>query len=64
MSSKDIDEERVMHSKCDSIEIMINDKTDEFIEELFQSILSKFQIGLETLMKASDFIFDFVRLLY
>ena len=26
-----------MHSKSDNIEIMINDKADEIIEELFQS---------------------------
>ena len=47
MSSKHNDEERVMHSKSDSIENMINDKADEVIEELFQSILSWHQIALE-----------------
>ena len=26
----DSDEERIMDSKCDNIEIMINDETDEF----------------------------------
>ena len=31
MSSKDNDEERVMHVKSDNKEIMINDKADEFI---------------------------------
>ena len=39
------------HSKSDSIEIMINDKADEVIEELFQSILSRYQTELETSMK-------------
>ena len=29
-----------MHSKIDNIEIVINDKVDEVIEELFQSSLS------------------------
>ena len=29
-----------MYSKSDNIEIMINDKADEVIEELFQSLLS------------------------
>ena len=29
------DEEYVMHSKNDNIEIMINDEADEVIEELF-----------------------------
>ena len=49
ISSKDNDEERVMHSKSDNKEMMINDKKDEVIEEIFQSLLSRYQIGLETL---------------
>ena len=44
MSSKDNDEEHVIHSKRDSIEIMVNDKADEVTEERFQSLLSKYQI--------------------
>ena len=32
MSSKDTDEECIMHSKSDNIEIMINDKADEVIK--------------------------------
>ena len=35
MSSTYNDQERVMHSKSDNIEIMINDKSDELIKELF-----------------------------
>ena len=49
ISSKDNDEERVMHSKSDNKEMMINDKKDEVIEEIFRSLLSRYQIGLETL---------------
>ena len=64
ISSKDNDEERVMHSKSDNIEIMINSKRDELIEELSQSLLSRYQIGLETSIKGSEFLFDFVQLLY
>ena len=37
VSSIDNDEERVMHSKIDNIEIMINDEADEVIVELFKS---------------------------
>ena len=36
----------------------------EVIEELFQSLVSRYQIGLETSMKGSDFVFDCVHLLY
>ena len=53
-----------MHSKSDNIEIMINDKADEVIEELFQSFLSRYQIRLEISIRRSDFIFDCVHLLY
>ena len=42
ISSKDNDEKRVMHSKSDKTEIMINDKADEVIEELFESTLSRY----------------------
>ena len=35
MSSKDNDGERVMHSKSDNKEMMINDKEDKVIEERF-----------------------------
>ena len=36
ISSKGIDEERVMHSKSDKIELMIYDNADEVIKELFE----------------------------
>ena len=35
ISSKDNDEEGVMNSKSDNIEIMINDKANEVIEKIF-----------------------------
>ena len=37
MSSKDNDEECVMHSRSYNIELMINDKEDEVIEIFFTS---------------------------
>ena len=45
-------------------EIMINDKVDEVIEELFQSLLSRYHIVLKTSMKGIDFGIDCVHLLY
>ena len=53
-----------MHSISDNIEIIINDKEDEVVEELFQSLPSRYQIGLETSVKDWDFIFDCVHLLH
>ena len=64
ISSKNNDEEPVMHSKSDNIEIMIKDKTNEVIEKLFDLLLNKYKIGLETLMRDSDFIYDCVHLLH
>ena len=42
ISSKVNDKERVMHLRSDKIEIMINNKADEIIKELFQSLLSRY----------------------
>ena len=49
-----------MHSRSNNIEIMINDKADEDIEEMFEPLLSRYQIGLETSMKGREFVFDCV----
>ena len=48
VSSKDNDQEPVMHSKSDNIEIMINDNGGEVIDKIFLSLLSRYQVGLET----------------
>ena len=53
-----------MHSKIDNIEIMLNGKADEVIEELFDSFIKEYQNGLQKSMRLSDFIFDCVHLLY
>ena len=53
ISSTDNDEERVMHSKSDNIEIMSSDKAGEVIKELFDSLKSKNQNNLES-MKGSE----------
>ena len=52
-----------MHSKSDNIEIMMNDKADEIIEELFDSLKNRYQDNLES-MKGSEFVFAFNQLLY
>ena len=40
-SSIDNDEERVMHSKSDKTEIMVNDKADEFIRQVSDSLKNR-----------------------
>ena len=61
---KDVDDELVMHSKSDNIEFMPYHNANEVVNELFRSLLSRYQIGFETSMRGSDFIFDSVQLLY
>ena len=53
-----------MHSKSDNIEVMTYDNTNEVIKEIFELLLSRYQIGLETSMRGSYFIFNGVNLLY
>ena len=47
-SYRDIDVQRKMYSKSGNIEVMVYDKADEVIEEIFESFLSRYQIILET----------------
>ena len=59
ISSLDNDEDRVMHSKSDNTEIMINDEEDEIIEQLFDSVKNRYQNNLES-MRSSESVFDYV----
>ena len=43
---------------------MSYDNANEVVNELFESLLSRYKIGLEISMRGSDFIFDSVQLLY
>ena len=53
-----------MRTKSDNIEILVGDETDEIIKELFDSLLQKYQKGLEESKRGSEFVFDSVDLLY
>ena len=44
-----------MHSKIANLEIMINNETDEVIEELSESLNKRYQNKLEESMKGSEF---------
>ena len=60
----DSDETRIMHTKSDNIEIIIDNDTDEVIDELFKSLLEKHQENLEEKMSGSEFNFDGISSLY
>ena len=47
ISSKDSAEIRTLRTKSNNIEIIMGSETDEIIIELFESLLQKYQEGLE-----------------
>ena len=51
--SQDSDETRTLHAKSDNVEIMMGSETNEIIEELFKSLLQRYQEGLEESMRGS-----------
>ena len=63
-SKPDLDETRIMHTKSNNTEIMIGSGTNEVIEELFKSLLEKYQENLEEKISGSEFVFDAVNVLY
>ena len=65
ISSNDSDETHNLHTKSNNIEIMMGNDADEIIDELCESLLRKYQEGLEESMgRGSNLIFDSVNLLY
>ena len=64
ISSKDSDEICTMHTKSNSVEIMMGSETDEIIKELFKPFLQKYQEGLEESIRGSEFVYDSVDALY
>ena len=64
ISSLDTGEFREMYTKNNNIEIMSGTETNDIIKEIFNFFLRRYQEGLETKMKGSDFVFDNVDILY
>ena len=54
----DLDEESLTHQKNNNIEFMSYQNANEVVNELFESLLLRHQIGSETLMIWNSFIFD------
>ena len=48
-----------MNSKSKNIKSMIGNETNEIINRLFNSLLTKYQVGLEESMKDSEFVLCF-----
>ena len=60
----DSDETRIMYTRSDNIEIMFGDDNDDIIEQLFESLLQKYEENLQKKMKGSESEFDGVNFLY
>ena len=60
ISYKGSDEIRTMDLKSNNVEIKMGNETDEIIEERFESLLQKYQAGLEERIRGSEFVFDSV----
>ena len=58
------DETRIMYTRSDNIEIMFGDDNDDIIEQLFESLLKKYEENLQNKMRGSEFEFDGVNFLY
>ena len=56
ISSIDKDEEWVMHSKSDNLEVMISYKPEEVIKVLFQSLFSRCQIVIKQMLNEAGHI--------
>ena len=57
-------ETRTMYTRSDNIEIMFGDDNDDITEQLFRSLLQKYEENLQEKMRGSDFEFDGVNFLY
>ena len=53
-----------MYGRSDNAEIMFGDDNDNFIEQLFESLLQKYEENLQNKMKGSEFEIDGVNFLY
>ena len=62
-SKLDNNQKRVAHSKNNNLAFMINDGADKVVKELFDSLKNRYQNNFES-MKGSEFVFDYIHLLY
>ena len=57
------DETRIMYTRSDNIEIMFGDDNDDIIEQLFESLLKRYDENLQNKMRGSEFEFDGINFL-
>ena len=57
ISSKDAEEERVMHSRRGNIKFTSYNDANEVVDKLFESLRLRYEGNLETSMRGSGFLF-------
>ena len=62
--SKDAEEECVMHLRSNNIKFASSNDTNEVVDELFESLCSRYQGNLDASVRGSYFIFDLIQLMY
>ena len=60
ISSRNFIENKDMYSESDNFQIMRGSNTNEIIRHLFNSILRRYQGGLQESIRGSEFVFDYV----
>ena len=63
ISSEDTRETRIIYAWSDNAEVMMGNKTNDIINELFKSFLDNYQKEEQIMRGGSDFIFESVELL-
>ena len=53
-----------MHSKSNNTKFTFDNDGNEVVDELFESLRSRYQANLETSMEEKELIFDSVQLIY
>ena len=64
ISSKDAEEEHVIHSKSNNIKFTFYNNVNEAVHVLFKRLNSRYQDNLEMLMRKNDFIVNSLKLFY
>ena len=58
------DETSIMYTRSNNIEIMFGNDNDDIVEQLFESLLKKYEENLQNKMKGSEFEFDGINFLF
>ena len=64
ISSKGTHKQRVIRSKSDNIKLTSCNNANKVVEELFDSLISRYQGNFERSMVGSGFIFDSLKIMY